>query len=1695
MAARVLVKYVGVMDRTISAITVVLALAGAALSQAQSDDTLVRNTGQAAGPDMTALKANQHGLFQGFRTGANANDRRLTDISLYVGDTHDSRFMTVDAGLYRGDRDDLRHARLTRVATLARSGFDDYAHNVWRAPEHTYLKPNAHYYIVLDCTAGCANDNRVQFGMTRSTAEDAGGESGWSIHDRLGFRRAGASKWKLDNNEALRIRVNGVPSGARAYEAEIISTPANGHTYRHGEHIDIFLKFNTHVSVFDESFIGIRVGDATDGSNYRAARIVAGSGHQWLRYRYQVRIDDVDATGISVDQGGPDTGLGGTLPTVVASFGAERVIRYYPGLADDPAHRVDGSFQVSGLAITSTPEHPAGYRFGDHIEITLTFTTEAYVQEDGSVIGIRVGDARDAASSRTASYVSGSGSKRLVYRYRVQPRDFDAHGISVDAGGPDSGFGGPLPTTSANLGARPVSRHYPGLPDDPDHRVALAVTASFADGAYTVSEAGTAATVTVRLGRDPEGPVVIPLTAAPANGATAADYALSATSLTFARGETAASFTVTAIDDRDDDDDEGVYLRFGALPAGVTDGSQTTAMVTIADDDGPATGHTVTVAADREAYSAGTDDVLFNLTLAEPAPQPVTVTVRLSQDQPFLDRADLERSITFAADATGATLTVAAERHDRAVSRDGTLTATVIAGAGYRIGTPAAAGVRMVAADPALIARLDRLQYRFEEGAATTAAAVQVVMETLPGVPAPNRGQTVTIASAGGTAEADVDFTSFTHDLTFAPDEFVADGGRWVARQTVGLPLIDDDEDEVEEHFSITLTRDQSLRGRVQVRRPDRMECAGACRSRIVIADDDQVGVTVLDADGNELTDLRVAVPEGERVTYQLKLDRRPATWVIVVRDRGSGDPDLVPVGERSWLYSPDEPREEAAATNVHHWQEPFPVTVEALQDDDDRHGERTIRHHLLSEDEGQKALPEVVVVEVDDEAQEVPDSVTLWSAELTVGSEEGVLGYVGEGTLSPDRWTEADAEHAVEQLSYAAARSEVVLRLSAQPARPSELTLHLGEEALPLAEADGEAAFTWSARELEWEEGGRVAVRLVRTPVDAQPALAVADASVREAAGAALAFLVSLSAPADGAVTVDYATADGTAVADEDYTPVSGTLTFAAGETVQTVAVAVLDDAHDEGEETLSLSLSNAAGARIEDGEATGTISNADALPRAWLARFGRTAAGHVLDAVADRLARAPAAARATIGGQPLHAHAGGPDAAGAPYDAHAPGAADVPFAVDAPAPAAYREPWGAQPPPDAVTLGLRDLVANSSFDLVAGSGAGPAAGDAGATGGRWTVWGRGAWSRFAGADGGLALDGDVVTGTVGVDHERGRVLGGLALAYSIGDGTFDGNGAVGADRALRSGALGSSLLSIHPYLRLALHERLAVWGMLGYGLAGELELAYRDRAPIRTDVGMLMGAVGLDAALLTAAHTGGLQLTTRVDGLFVRMNSAAAPGLAATEAQVSRGRLLLEASHPGVALLGGLLSPALHVGGRYDGGDAEQGAGLLIGGSLAYAVPAWGLTLTAGGHGLLAHQSAGFREWGAGGSLAFDPGAPGRGLALHVAPSWGAAGTDAAALWSLPDAAPLAAHVPAPPRPAARLDAELSYGLPVPDHGATAAPYAGLSQTEHGNRTWRLGARYHGAAATFSVQGLRTDHPATGATYALEMQCRVSY
>ncbi len=92
--------------------------------------------------------------------------------------------------------------------------------------------------------------------------------------------------------------------------------------------------------------------------------------------------------------------------------------------------------------------------------------------------------------------------------------------------------------------------------------------------------------------------------------------------------------------------------------------------------------------------------------------------------------------------------------------------------------------------------------------------------------------------------------------------------------------------------------------------------------------------------------------------------------------------------------------------------------------------------------------------------------------------------------------------------------------------------------------------------------------------------------------------FTVTLSAASAQTITVHYQTADGTAVAGEDYTATSGTLTFDPGETSKPIPVTILPDTVQESTEQFYLNLDSPGNALIADGQGVGTIPNDDAAP-----------------------------------------------------------------------------------------------------------------------------------------------------------------------------------------------------------------------------------------------------------------------------------------------------------------------------------------------------------------------------------------------------------------------------------------------------------------------------------------------------------------
>ena len=568
---------------------------------------------------------------------------------------------------------------------------------------------------------------------------------------------------------------------------------------------------------------------------------------------------------------------------------------------------------------------------------------------------------------------------------------------------------------------------------------------------------------------------------------------------------------------------------------------------------------------------------------------------------------------------------------------------------------------------------------------------------------------------------------------------------------------------------------------------------------------------------------------------------------------------------------------------------------------------------------------------------------------------------------------------------------------------------------------------------------------------VEGPPTLSVADAEVQEAADATLAFTVTLSRSLTEAVTVAYATSDGTATAGSDYTAADGTLTFAAGDTQKTVAVAVLDDTHDEGSETLTLTLSNPSPARVKlaDATATGTIRNTDLMPAAWTARFGRTVAEQVLETVDNRMqaARTPGV-EVTVAGERLDGQTHAAGTSGAAVSAH-PGVGET----AAGQPVALTDGLRDATDPNAEathsrTISNRDLLLGSTFLLTAADGA---PGTGGAT---YSLWGRSAVSNFDGRDGDLTVNGEVVSAMLGADWSRGHMLAGLIVGHSSGDGGYRAPSG--------GGAVSSTLTGLYPWGRYALSERLDVWAAAGYG-EGRLTLTPDGQDAIRTDLDLWMGAIGLHGALVDGGASG-LSLTSKTDALLVETSTAAVAGLAATASSVTRLRLAVEGTLPVRLSNGWVVTPAVELGLRHDGGDAETGFGLDVGAGLVWRAERLGLSAEIRGRGLVTHEASGFRDVGLSGSLAWRPAVDERGPSLSLAQTYG--GSSSGGVGALLERGTLSGlsatgageELGALHRQ--RLEARFGYGVPVFGDSFTWIPEVGVGVSETG-RDYRLGWR----------------------------------
>ena len=290
-------------------------------------------------------------------------------------------------------------------------------------------------------------------------------------------------------------------------------------------------------------------------------------------------------------------------------------------------------------------------------------------------------------------------------------------------------------------------------------------------------------------------------------------------------------------------------------------------------------------------------------------------------------------------------------------------------------------------------------------------------------------------------------------------------------------------------------------------------------------------------------------------------------------------------------------------------------------------------------------------------------------------------------------------------------------------------------------------------------------------------------------------------------------------------------------------------------------------------------------------------------------------------------------------------------------------------------------------------------------------------------------------------------NLVTGLALSRSQARFDYRDLSAAGQHR--------TDMTSLSPYARWTLSQGMSLWAMAGLGW-GSVEID-DALATGSSDAGLTLAALGLDNALLTRLHgSGETSLRLKAEGALGRLSVDGSDGMSALAVEVQRLRLALEGSRTWQLQSGGAWTTALEVGLRHDGGDGSTGSGVEVGGGVNYHDARLGLTLALSGRTLVAH-GADYDEWGVGGVIRFDPGRQGVGLSASVQPVLGQAQSGVAQLWEQAVSDPSSGLA----NDAARVEAELGYGLVALGGRGLVRPYTQVSMAGEGSRHYRMGSR----------------------------------
>lgn len=676
-----------------------------------------------------------------------------------------------------------------------------------------------------------------------------------------------------------------------------------------------------------------------------------------------------------------------------------------------------------------------------------------------------------------------------------------------------------------------------------------AVTAAIGNVSATEGNAGSApATFTVTLSGPAASPTTITFATADGTATAGADYTAASGSITIPTGGTSAPLAVQVLGDTLDEPNE-------TFTVGVTlDGTTVTGTGTILDDDEPA-GLPALSVGDRSVTegNAGSTPAGFTVTLSAAAAAPVTVEFSTT-DGTATAGADYTAgtgTLTFSPGVTTQTITVSV-LGDVLDEADETFTVNLSGATNASIADAAATGT--IVDDDALPDLSVAGLARSEGNTGTTPFPFSVTLSAASGRPV-----SVDAATSDGTATtAGGDYTAISQTLTFAPGE---------TTKIFTVQVNGDTANEATETFNVALSG--ALNASI---------VGGPGVGSIVNDDASLPALTVANAALGEsvgLANVQVALTSPSDGTVSVQYTTSNGTATAGADYTAVSGTLTFPVGATTQMIQ-------------------VPITNDSLDEVDE-----TLFVDLSAPVGAMIADGQGVVTILDEDP--VP-TLVISDRTVTEGN-TGVTGLSLSVTLSTASGRTVTVNYAT---ADGTARSGPGVGGNDYSMISGTLVFPPGTTTVPLnigvnGDLTDEPNETFNVNLLSPVNAAISKPQGVVTILDddAPPTITISDVTLTEGNSGpkAFTFTVSLSVVSAQLVTVNAATANGSAIAGSDYVAASGLLSFPPGQATQTFTVQVVGDTMIEAEETFFLNLFSAANAAIGDGQGIGRIVNDDSI------------------------------------------------------------------------------------------------------------------------------------------------------------------------------------------------------------------------------------------------------------------------------------------------------------------------------------------------------------------------------------------------------------------------------------------------------------------------------------------------------------------